>query len=583
MFQDYYEQELVYLRELGAEFARRYPRLAPHLGSAAADPDVERLLEGFAFLTARVREQLDQGNAHVAEQLAEIFAPHLLRPVPASAIVQFHPVPGQLRSRYRLGRGLELGTRPVNGVHGRFRTCMDVELVPASITAVRMDDSRTYERTLHVGLEVDPAGLEAVLDPAGLRLYIAEASTAASATLLRWLLQCCTGVRLGEAGRIEAGIKLPGSVVQHAGLDARDGLVPSDPTTPDGYRLLQELFVLPQRFLFVTVTGLEAAIGRVIGPSLELVFDLTLDAEERLSAKLSPRAMRLHCAPVVNLFSSSATVRAEQAESAALLQPDDRRSKGYTEVFSVDEVTSRDLKGNVVAAAPRARMGDGAGLGGSYRVTRSVSPLDGHLDTYITVLRPRLSPLAGRDAISVSLTCTNRGLPEHQDEAGVISVPLPGSSGLATFENITRISPPVTPQLGTEVQWQLLGLLSASQTSLASVEALRRILLILTSSGGTDSAKRWASEQRTEGIEAVDRSISNRMVQGALLRGARTTVAIRESSFDSVGEVFLFGMVLNEVFAERVALNAFHELRIELRPSGRVLAWAPRCGKHVLV
>src|SRR5262249_18676828 len=79
VFNKYYQDELAYLRELGREFAQAYPQLAPMLADRGGDPDVERLLEGTAFLTARVREKLDDELPEAIHAIAELIFPQLVR------------------------------------------------------------------------------------------------------------------------------------------------------------------------------------------------------------------------------------------------------------------------------------------------------------------------------------------------------------------------------------------------------------------------------------------------------------------------------------------------------------------------
>src|SRR5512141_2881929 len=99
MFSKYYQSELAFLRGMGKEFAAAHPNLAGLLAERGGDPDVERLLEGFAFLAARIRERLDDAVPEVIHDLTEVLLPHYLRPVPACSVLEILPNPGALRAR----------------------------------------------------------------------------------------------------------------------------------------------------------------------------------------------------------------------------------------------------------------------------------------------------------------------------------------------------------------------------------------------------------------------------------------------------------------------------------------------------
>src|SRR5687767_2924900 len=116
----YYGRELSYLRELGGEFAKQFPKIAGRLGLDAfecADPYVERLLEGFAFLAARVQLKMDSEFPQLVQNLLEVIYPHFLAPMPSMAIVRFDPdaTKSGLSEGYSIPRGTVLRGKLVKG------------------------------------------------------------------------------------------------------------------------------------------------------------------------------------------------------------------------------------------------------------------------------------------------------------------------------------------------------------------------------------------------------------------------------------------------------------------------------------
>ncbi len=140
MFSRYYQTELAYLRDMGRLFGQANPTLAAHLTERGMDPDVERLLEGFAFLSARIRERVDDAVPEIVHSLCDLLLPHYLRTIPATTIVEFSTPLGALRGRHVIERGTLLGTQPVQGTSCSFRTTQAVDLLPLAIEQARLDD-----------------------------------------------------------------------------------------------------------------------------------------------------------------------------------------------------------------------------------------------------------------------------------------------------------------------------------------------------------------------------------------------------------------------------------------------------------
>src|SRR4051812_21828991 len=143
----YYNGELAFLREMGAEFAARYPKVAARLlleADKCEDPHVERILEGVAFLTARIRHKIDDEFPEITDALLGLLYPGYLRPVPSMSIVQFVLSREQIKmtTGHTIERGAQLNTRKLRGIPCRFRTAAPVTLWPIEVESVRLDPDR---------------------------------------------------------------------------------------------------------------------------------------------------------------------------------------------------------------------------------------------------------------------------------------------------------------------------------------------------------------------------------------------------------------------------------------------------------
>ncbi|QDE69765.1 MULTISPECIES: type VI secretion system baseplate subunit TssF [Myxococcus] len=583
MFSKYYLSELSYLREMGRAFGLANPSVAGLLVERGADPDVERLLEGFAFLAARIRERVDDDVPELVHGLTELLLPHYLRPLPASTIVEFTPHLRALRGRSRLAAGAEVASQPIDGTSCVFRTTTDVDLLPVQLTDALLDRSSITAPVLRLYFQTTEQGRAEVFREQGLRLFIHADLSAASVVLL-WLLRYCRQVRVRGASGQGDGIKLPVNAIQPVGFHRDFKLLPW-PRASEGYRHLQEYLTLPEKFLFFEVRGLDAAAG-LKEDRFEIAFHL--ERPPPLDARIHREMFRLHCAPVVNLFSVPAdpilhrTLDREHLLRASDLPPN------HAEVYSVDSVTGLKAGRNERRVyRPFYEFTHTAGGDAEqsfYRLRRAPSPLDEGIDTYITLETPRnIAPeVNAEEALSMDLTCTNRSLPSRL-QVGDLTASTSASPTQAKFKNISPVSRPARAPLGTELHWRLLSHLAINQHSLADAAALRRLMDLYNFHSLTDNLAARASRLRINAIRAVETKPVTRFLEGAPLRGHRTRVDLDEENFMGVGDSFLFGSVLEELLASHVTINSFNELSIRLHPSQTEFAWLPRNGSQTLL
>lgn len=578
MFSRYYQSEIAYLREMGRAFGEANPRVAGLLAERGGDPDVERLLEGFAFLTARVRERMDNAVPEIVEGLTELLLPHYLRTVPAASVVEFSPPLRALRGRSKVPAGTELATNPVEGTRCVFRTTFDLDLIPVAVQETTLDQSVSSAPVLKASFATTEQGRLEVFQPQGLRLFI-HAEPAVGGLLLLWVARYCRGiqVRSPEGQRVW----LPPSNIHLSGLDPSCPLLPWPKLAPPSFRLLQEYFTLPQKMLFFDVRGLDAAAEQIQGDRFDLHFEL--ERPPPLPSRLNNDALRVHCVPVVNLFNGTADPivhRPMEDEHLVRVAGVDLR---HAEVFSVDQVTGvRPGRANRRTFQPFldfSHAAPGTEEPAFYRLRRTLSPIDDWVDTYLSIGTPAdvVSQDLTEETLSLELTCTNRSLPTRL-QVGDICAATASSPTIAKFRNIVAVTRPLRPPLGAELQWRLLSHLSLNQRSLLDAEALRSLLEIYNFQSGADEPTARANQLRAESIRGVDSQPCTRFLQGAPVRGRQVRVDASESGYAGVGDAFLMGAVLDELFATHVTLNAFAELTLRLQPSQLEFRWPPRSG-----
>src|SRR6195952_5777639 len=142
---DYYNQELIYMREMAGEFAQSHPKIARRLGLQAgevADPYVERLIESFCFMAARMQIKLDAEFPRFTGRLLEVLYPNYVAPTPSMAVARLYPghVEGNLVHGFRVPRSTSFAARIPDGEKTacQFRSSQDVTLWPLEIVEAQL-------------------------------------------------------------------------------------------------------------------------------------------------------------------------------------------------------------------------------------------------------------------------------------------------------------------------------------------------------------------------------------------------------------------------------------------------------------
>jgi type VI secretion system protein ImpG len=594
-FNHYYQSELTALRQLGKRFAERSPALAPFLGQSGRDPDVERLLEGFAFLTGRLRQKLDDELPELTHSLMHLLWPNYMRPLPAFSMLQFDPLkrPGPALP---VPRNTPVESKPIQGVTCRFRTAFATEVLPLALNgldySVKGDGALL---SLRLGMTAD--GHLGELNLKQLRLHLAG-ERYISQLLYLSLLRHLGGIQLvlldGAGKPLKdaydqpiAALQLPSTQVQPVGFAEDQALIPYPLNTFRGYRYLQEYFAFQDKFLFVDLNGLDALkrlpedlLKQARG--LELRFDIRKAGVQRIRPTLDN--VRLYCTPVVNLFAHDAIpIRLDGKQDQYLLLPAEFDSQ-HCGVFSVDRVTGwkpggkgyeeyvpfesfeHDPSFDVPLARPH------------YSVRQQPSLLGDGLETYLSF---GLRNLDQHETLSIELTCTNQNLP-RQLGLGDICMPCEDTPEFLSFRNISAVTPSYAPPLHRDFLWKLISNMSLNYLSLANVEALKVILETYDLPRYYDQHAEKVSKRLLDGLKSIRHEHVDRLHRGLPVRGVRTELTMNPEGYVGEGDLFLFASVLNEFFALYASLNSYHELRVQ-STQGEVYKWTPRMGQQPLL
>lgn len=613
----YYNRELQYVRQLGGEFAKQFPKIAGRLGLDAfecADPYVERLLEGFAFLAARVQLKIDSEFPRFTENLLEIIYPHYLAPTPSMAVVHFEPNPrqGTLSDGYLVPRGTSLRSQVGQGEQTPcvYRTAHDVELWPIELVSVthsafvgdigevRLVNRRPIRGAVRLKFKTVGGMPVRQLSLDRLPLFIRGTDQ----TSLR-LYELLLGASLGAVVRAP-GAALRSVIAEKAvlplGFEDEQSLLPSGPQTFQGYRLLQEYFALPSRFTFVELSGLNAGVRQCTGTEFEVV--VLVDRHDPVVERgVTAAQLSLFCSPAVNLFPRRAdrihlTDRVHEYHVVA-----DRTRPMDLEVHTVSNVagfgTSSEAQREFApfySCTERSPHHSDAAyytLHREPRVASSRQRRTGPRSTYsgselfISLVDGQQGPYhADLKQLSLQTLCTNRDLPLHMS-VGEGSTDFFVESG-APIESVRCVAGPTAPHESHAwggTSWRLISHLSLNYLSITNTgegegaAVLRELLQLYAHLGDASQAR------QIEGVRSIESTSIVRPLPVAgpasFVRGLELNLECDEAAFEGTS-VFLLGTVLDRFFSKYVSINSFTETVLRTTQRGQIMRWPARLGRR---
>jgi type VI secretion system protein ImpG len=614
-FLRYYSQELQHLREAGGEFAQDFPKIAGRLGLdgfECADPYVERLLEGFSFMAARVQMKIDAEFPRFTQHLSELVYPHFLAPTPSMAVVQLQPdlsnpalqkgfvVPCGSAMRSVLGKG--------DNTACEYRSGHDLTLWPVELAEARCFTHGGSQAGLNLQL---PAAVKA-----GIRLRLRSNVPFRDLPLDRLclhlrgaddlpvriyekMLGSVEGVLVTPVGR-PAGwhTLLPKTSLQPLGFAESAALLPSGKRTFQGYRLLQEYFAFAQRFHFVELGGLRAGLRQCAEKEIEITILLNR-ADAQLEKTLDSSNFALHCTPVVNLFQRRAdriNVSGELLEYHVLV--DRTRPMDY-EVFQIESVTGFGSgPGSEQAFQPFYAARDVGALHQDkafYQIRREQRVVsqrqrrDGPRSSYIgseafiSIVDAAEAPYSSElRQLGLAVWCTNRDLPLSMPiGVGKTDFILDAGAPVTAVRCLAGPSQPYPSFAEGSMAWRLLNQLSLNYLSLLDSDpthgaaALREMLALYCHPSDLNA------QRQVEGVRTISsRAVTRRMPSPGPItvgRGIEITVTLDDAAFEGTG-AFLLGAVLSEFFAQYVSINSFTETVVRTLARGDIMRWPAKVG-----
>jgi type VI secretion system protein ImpG len=646
----FYEQELRFLRDQAKEFGKEYPREAGFLrleqGGKSTDPHVERMMQAFALLSAKVRLKIDDDFPELTDALLTLLQPHYLSPLPSMLIAQFRPGTGaDLVQGLPIPRHTPFQTSAVNDVKCEFRTVYNTKLWPVAVAEAQLKGPPyTDIRDMLPGMAIPANGAKSRIRlrfdlPTGgtfanlalgkvdpktgeqnrLRLFI-DADGPLTVSLYELLMNHVSAVYFRLPGTLEGVAVSPEEALQPVGFNISrtkngqrqdEGVLPYPNQSFPGYRLLTEFFAYRDKYWFIDLGGWDRALAHGILAKNSVEVHIFLDTTTRpdWEQAVSKATFKLGCVPMVNLFERKSTegIRVTQKTFEYPVVTDSEHPDGY-EIYSVDQVYHRTQTGEEIRFEPfysfRHQDSD-AGKRFWFAKRRPAGKfMDRGTEVDIHFTDANFNPAApAQDIALASVTCLNRDLPnrlrENLDAWRLESKGMVVPADIMVIRAPTATLRPMQKKIDTVGQdaslrkmqyWRVISHLSLNHLSLADSEegraALTEYLSLYDFADDQQSELYDVSRQIREGVLRIscqrDVAFVSNDGAGGYARGMEVVLELDEEKYVGTG-AYLFASVMERFFALAVSMNSFTRTTYRTRQRGLIKSWPARAGEKPII
>ncbi|WBM68867.1 type VI secretion system baseplate subunit TssF [Buttiauxella sp. WJP83] len=604
----YYREELDYLRQLGNLLAKEKPHLAQFLAGKGGDPDVERLMEAFAFLSSGLREKLEDQFPEFTHGLINMLWANYLRPVPSMAVIEYQPVmtrlsaPVQVRRDELICSGAVRTTSAGRNTLGEdnatatpacyFTLARDAWLQPLSVRDVQ-NSSSLKKGMIEIDFSTEGNITPGSIDLNKLTFWLGNEDDYSRQQLYLWFSEHLMDAEL-VAG--ENRLALPDLWLDAAGFEREDALLPWPKNIHNGYRVLQEYFCYPESFFFFHLR--DAARLPDDFPTKAFTLRLHFNIPLPVGIKLNKRSLRLHCTPAVNLFAHEAEPVSPDGRTPQYPLRAGQQNPAHYDIFQVKSVSSKNSgSDSMTDADDRLRdWPEFEGFQHQIEYSRQREVIYWHHRTKTSLFHSGLehaiafvhadgklpeSSLVEGEVFTASLICTNRMQPVSLN-IGDICVAVNKNPAVASFRNVTRPTRPLHPVTDDDMHWSLISCMNLNYLSLLDREALIQILRTFDIPGIHHPQQARLSSQKLDAIEKIESCPVDRLFKGVPVRGLSTTLWVNPAPFVCEGEIYMLGSVLSHFFALYASLHSFHCLNIINTESQECWEWQHN-GQHALM
>jgi len=604
----YYEKELAFIRQLGAEFSKENAKIAGRLGINAEtieDPHVSRLIESFAYLNARIQHKLDDDFPELSDSLLNVLFPHYQRPIPSMSIIQFTADEEQLDTSYNLPENTLLETDLFQGERCNFSTIYSIEMLPINVSSASVighpfvspgsSNIKGAQSMLKLSLSAFTNEISfSELRPDKIRFYL-KGQPQHINPLYEMLLNGCINVVLAKSDDDLAPVFLGKDCIKPVGFEENEGILPYPAASFIGYRLLTEYFVFPEKFMFIDICGLQDKIPDDAKDDLNLYIYFNSSNVE-LEHNISEKSFLLGCSPAINLFEQiTDPIKLDHTQNEYQIIPDVRRPLGF-EVYSIDKVVATSSSGDkeefhpIYGLTHEHQESDNHSFWFASRrhAKMGIYERDEGTDVFISLVDLSFNPNIPDDRILViNTTCSNRNQPEklpfnnEQPNLQCVNNAPPCSK----IRCVTKPSVTIQPPLRNDARWRLISHLNLNHLSLTgrndATNALKEILRLYDFTESSITRGLIASIVEVNAVPiSAPLNIDGR---ATLCRGIEVEITLDELLLTG-SSAYLFASILEYFFGLYCSINSFTRVLVKFKnKEGYIKKCPPRAGQKILL
>lgn len=564
-FKQLYEEEIHYLNESGKEFGEAFPDIARYLNLEAhsdRDPYVERLFEGFAFLSARIREKLDDGFPEFTRNLLEMVAPESLKPFPSCTLVQFKADRGALSSGEILKKGTQLLTHSSRRVpfSCRFESTQNLAVYPVQIKEFNIDQEAMEGTSFEIVFAAEQDFDTSVFTDFNIPIFL-DGDPA-----LSWFLFYILSQRVQSVQLQCSELNLQKELTQGfhvGGMEENEALLPEGNTSLSGSPLLREFFVFPEKFRFVALPDLQELAGKS-WTQFSVKVQLDKHFPESKLRLLSKNNFKLFVSPAVNLYhTNTEPIHLDQKRNEYRMVASLKEKAFVYDVLGVKGRSKSNLE--LVTNYQRFHRFKHFQNGGSYYELRHEVRKSGQPTAYLTLGSTQKDFHVQEEYLSIEALCTNGEIPRENVNVGDINNSAPGFPGYIQFNNLTRPSLSLPPLENTYHLWNILSQFNMNYRGLAQKDTLKEIFSLFSMQSQQSSAK------LNDALYDVSHEGFTELHNGVLVRGVSVKIVFKDEridaeSYQELGQYSLMAKCLHKFFSQNVSINHLVRLELEVLP-----------------
>ncbi|MEQ4897033.1 type VI secretion system baseplate subunit TssF [Proteus vulgaris] len=588
----YFDNELSYLNKLEQYVATEKPQLINQISEKVRDPDAARLLDGIAYLSGNLREQIDRQFPELTNSLVNMLWPAYARPFPSMTVMEYRTEPSQEHA-IKITKGQPFSSRPLyvqndlaqndddNWHQCQFTQCRDLWVLPIQITRITQNkDTLDIHFSLNQLQSLAAVGLE--------KLCIYLNGLSYTTTQLFYLLN--SKIKKAKIATVKHQITLEHFSVKPIGFHPEDSLLPYPKNSYDGYRLLQEYFCFPEAFLSLAIKGLDNLPPALRSDAFTLSIQFECDIPEAML--ITEESIKINCVPAVNLFKSeSEAINLTGKETEYVLNKSHKKQDCY-DIFSINTIQGWRYIPNqksyithytAFESFHHQNNQENPERTGYYRLKIAHHKSNyGYQHTLSFVRNNEENLLDCEESISVSMNCTNRTLASSLSSHSINFYEHTAIAGISSTSNIIKPTKALYPLLGNTLYWSELTNLSINYQSLLSLTALKQILQLYDFKASFFQQSARQSQKCLDAITDLKTESIEYLYKGLPVRGVKTTLSIHQNAFISEGAMYLFCSVLAQFFTLYTSVNMFHELEVINLDNKDIYLWPAKINQQIL-